>query len=86
VVSSYWERLWFPLVLQFVQVFDILFALPAIDTDFVHEPGTTGDLIIPCSVNLKRTADVSWVEEGKDPLGNKGLSSQAPKLYPLHIT
>ena len=61
---------------SFVQVFSILFALPAIGTDFVHELGTTRDLKIPCSANVKRTAEVSWVEEGKDPISNKGLSSQ----------
>ena len=61
---------------SFVQVFGILFALLAIGTDFVRELGTTRDLKIPCCANLKRTAEVSWVEEGKDPLCNKGLSSQ----------
>jgi len=31
---------------SFVQVFSILFVLPAIYADFVHELGTTGDLMI----------------------------------------
>ena len=59
-----------------MQVFSILFVLPAIYADFVHELGTTGDLMIPCCANLKRTTEVSWVEKGKDPFSNKGLSSK----------
>jgi len=32
--------------------------------------------MIPCCADLKRTTEVSWVEKGKDPFSNKGLSSQ----------
>jgi len=32
--------------------------------------------MIPCCADLKRTTEISWIEEGKDSLSNKGLSSQ----------
>ena len=68
MVPSYWGQRGLHWLFSFVQVFSILFALPAIGIlDLFRRPDDS------CCADLKRTTEV---EEGKDPLSNKGLSSQ----------
>jgi len=55
-----------------LQVFCILFALPSMCVDTVHELQTRGDLTIPRCADLKRATKFSWLEKGKDPLSDQG--------------
>ena len=41
-----------PLLIH-MKVFSILFALPAVGIDFVHEFGASGDLIVPCCRDMQ---------------------------------
>ena len=59
-----------PLLIH-MKVFSILFALPAVGIDFVHEFGASGDLIVPCCIDMQTATQVSGVQEGEYFLSNQ---------------
>ena len=53
-----------------MKVFSILFALPVVGINFVHEFGSSGDLVVPCCTDLQAATQVSRVQEGEYFLSN----------------
>ena len=59
-----------------MKVFSILFALPAVGINFVHEFGSSGDLVVPCCTDLQTATQVSRAQEGKYFLSNQRYSQR----------
>ena len=59
-----------------MKVFSILFALPAVGINFVHEFGSSGDLVVPCCTDLQTATQVSRAQEGEYFLSNQRYSQR----------
>ena len=87
LVQGIWSKVikWSPLggkhnelhaLLRHMKVFSILFALPTVGINFVHEFGSSGDLVVPCCTDLQTATQVSRAQEGEYFLSNQRYSQR----------